>query len=53
MTCVCVWLGAEWVDRREGEWIRGLGLGFNQSCKNRGGVGCRLRGWFGLISLIL
>ena len=24
--CVCVWLGAAWVER--GEWMRGLGLGF-------------------------
>ena len=27
VTCVCVWLGVVWVERR-GEWIRGLGLGF-------------------------
>ena len=28
MTCGCVWLGAAWVERG-GEWMRGLGLGFN------------------------
>ena len=33
--CVCVWLGAAWVER--GEWMRGLGL--NQSCGNRWSVG--------------
>ena len=27
VTCVCVWLGAGWVDRG-GEWMRKLGLGF-------------------------
>ena len=26
VTCVCVWLGAVWVER--GEWMRELGLGF-------------------------
>ena len=28
--CVCVWLGEAWVKsgRGEGEWMRGLGLGF-------------------------
>ena len=25
--CVCVWLGAVWVEK-VGEWIRELGLGF-------------------------
>ena len=25
VTCVCVWIGAVWV---EGEWMRELGLGF-------------------------
>ena len=29
MTCVCVWLGAVWVERGGGgEWMRELGLGF-------------------------
>ena len=32
MTCVCVWLGAVWVERgvggEGGEWMRELGLGF-------------------------
>ena len=27
VTCVCVWLGAVWVERG-GEWMRELGLGF-------------------------
>ena len=27
MTCVCVWLGAVWVERG-GEWMRELGFGF-------------------------
>ena len=27
MTCVCVWLRVVWVER-QGEWMRGLGLGF-------------------------
>ena len=27
VTCVCVWLGAMWVERG-GEWMRELGLGF-------------------------
>ena len=27
VTCVCVWLGAVWVERGV-EWIRELGLGF-------------------------
>ena len=46
--CVCVWLGAAWVDR--GEWMRGLGLGFTNPvgtgvvldvclCFGGGGVG--------------
>ena len=45
--CVCVWLGAAWVERG-GEWIRGLGLGFT----NPMGTGvvldvclCFGRGW--------
>ena len=28
MRCVCVWLGATWVEMGGGEWMRGLGLGF-------------------------
>ena len=29
VTCVCVWLGAVWVERGGGgEWMRELGLGF-------------------------
>ena len=28
MRCVCVWLGAVWVERGGGEWMRGLGFGF-------------------------
>ena len=27
VTCVCVWLGAVWVERG-GEWMRELGFGF-------------------------
>ena len=37
--CVCIWLGAAWVERRGGEWRRGLGLGLYESCGNRGSVG--------------
>ena len=37
VTCVCVWLGAVWVER--GEWMRELGLGFTKSCGDKGSVG--------------
>ena len=48
--CVCVWLGAAWVEKG-GEWMRGLGLGFTNPvgtggvldvwlCLGCGGVGC-------------
>ena len=46
MRCVCVWLGAAWVDR--GEWIV---FGLYQSCGKRGSVvrvsvfWLRLCGW--------
>ena len=49
VTCVCVWLGAVWVERG-GEWMRELGLGFTNPlgtggvldmclCFGGGGVG--------------
>ena len=33
VTCVCVWLGAVWVERG-GEWMRELGLGFTNPVGN-------------------
>ena len=38
VTCVCVWLGAVWVENG-GEWMRELGFGLYQSCGDRGSVG--------------
>ena len=57
--CVCVWLGAAWV-----EWMRGLGLGFTNPveiggvlyvclCLSCGGVGGIGREWVGAWSRVL
>ena len=35
MACVCVWLGAVWVERGA-EWMRELGLGFTNPVGTRG-----------------
>ena len=37
MTCVCVWLGAVWVERGCVDEI--IGVGLYQSCGDRGSVG--------------
>ena len=57
VTCVCVWLGAAWTERG-GEWLRGLGMGFNNPvgtgvvlgvclCFGYGGVGGVCGEWVG------
>ena len=56
VTCVCVWLGAVWVER--GKWMRESGLGFTNPvgtggvldmclCFGCGGVGGVGGEWFG------
>ena len=39
--CVCVWLGAAWVERG-GEWMRELGLGFANPVGTGGVMDVRL-----------
>ena len=38
VTCVCVWLGAVWVEGG-GELMRELGLGFTNTLRTGGSVG--------------
>ena len=45
VTCVCVWLGAVWVER--GDWMRALGLGFTNLVGTRGVLDMCLRFGFG------
>ena len=58
--CVCVWLGAAWVERGGCEWMRGLGLGFTNPvgtgrvldvclCFGCGGVGGVDGEWVGCL----
>ena len=50
--CVCVWLGAAWVERGWGWVDERIGIGIYQSCGNKGSVGrvsvfgLRWCGWY-------
>ena len=46
VTCVCVWLGAVWVERG-GEGMRELGLGFNNPLGSVGHVSVFWLRWCG------